>query len=70
MIAPSNSLTGMTLVDEPVATGLDPPEPEDVGRKRQQSRPRLLSVFARGKNEARSASLPGVSSSFLCLSLP
>lgn len=60
----------MTLADEPETTGLDPLEQEGVGRKRQQSRPRLLSVFARGKNEARNASLPSVSSSFLCLSLP
>jgi len=56
-IALSDSLIGMTLVDEPEVTGLDPPEQEDLGRKRQQGRPRLLSIFARGKNEARSASL-------------
>ena len=58
------SLTGAALVDEPEATGLDLLEHEDPGRKRQQSRPRLLSVFVRGKNEIRSTSLPSVSSFF------
>ncbi|KAH0839883.1 hypothetical protein J3R83DRAFT_834 [Lanmaoa asiatica] len=51
------NLTGTTLVNEPEAAGQDPPE-QDLGRKRQQSRPRLLSVFARGKNEPCSESLP------------
>ena len=59
----------MTLVDEPEVTGLYPPEQEDLGRKRQQSRPRLLSMFARGKSEVRSASLSSVSSFFLSLTL-
>jgi len=66
-LAPGNSLTGTTFVDEPEATGLDPPEQEDLVRKRQQVRPRLLGVFAHGKNEARSESLPSVSP-FFCLS--
>ncbi|KAF8556963.1 hypothetical protein OG21DRAFT_1435884 [Imleria badia] len=52
-----NSLTG-TLVNEPEATGLDQPEQEYPGRKRPQARPRLLSMFARGKHETHSASLP------------
>ncbi|KAF8138424.1 golgi-body localization protein domain-containing protein [Boletus edulis] len=49
-----NSLTGTTLVNEPEATGVGP---LDLGGKRQHSRPRLLSVFVRGKNATRSALL-------------
>lgn len=60
----SNTLTDMALVDEPETAELDPPEQEDLGRKRQQRRPRLLSVFVRGKNEARNVPLPAVSSFF------
>ena len=58
------SLIGAALVDEPEATGLDLLEHEDPGRKRQQSQPRLLSVFVHGKNEICSTSLPSVSSFF------
>lgn len=68
-LAFSNSLTGMTLVDEPETAELDPQEQEDLGRKRQR-RPRLLSMFVRGKNETRSVSLPSVSSFSPTSSLP
>lgn len=63
VLALGNSLTGTALVDEPEAAELDPPE-QELGRKRQPSRPKLLSMFARGKNEARSISFPSVSSFF------
>lgn len=66
-LPPGNSLTGTTFVDEPEATGPNPPEQEDPVRKRQQVRPRLLSMFVHGKNVASGESLPSVSSSFLCL---
>lgn len=51
------------LVDEPETAELDPPEQQHASTKRQR-RPRLLSVFSRGKNEARSVSLPNVSTFF------
>ena len=62
-LVPSNSLTGAMLVDEPETAELDPPEQQHASTKRQR-RPRLLSVFSRGKNEARSVSLPNVSTFF------
>lgn len=57
-----NDLTEMVLVGEPESAELDLIEQEDLGTKRQQRRPRLLSVFGLlGKHEARSVSLPSVS---------
>jgi len=52
-----NNLTGVVLVDEPESAELDSLE-ESLGMKRQQRRPRLLSMFGRGKHEGRSVSLP------------
>lgn len=66
-LAFDNSLIGTTLVDEPEVARLEPPEQECPTGKRQQGRPRLLSVFARGKHEAHSAALPNVSLFFLRL---
>lgn len=59
----------MTFVDEPEAAELDPPEQEELGRKRHQGRPRLFSMFARGKSEARIVSLPSVGSFFFSASM-
>ncbi|KAF9226562.1 hypothetical protein BS17DRAFT_728145 [Gyrodon lividus] len=57
---PSNNLTGIVFTDEPGPLAMDPggPERDDSRKGRQHGRPRLLSVFNRGKGETRSPRLP------------
>ncbi|KAF8845847.1 hypothetical protein BDN67DRAFT_961498 [Paxillus ammoniavirescens] len=56
---PSNNLTGMALTDEPEALVQDYDDPvhDDSKKNRHHRRPRLLSVFNRGKGETRSLRL-------------
>ncbi|KIL00625.1 hypothetical protein PAXRUDRAFT_821523 [Paxillus rubicundulus Ve08.2h10] len=57
---PSNNLTGIVLTDEPEASmqDHDNPEHDDSRKNCHHRRPRLLSVFNRGKSETRSLRLP------------
>jgi hypothetical protein len=57
---PSNILTGMVLTDEPEALvqDYDNPVHDDSKKNRHHRRPRLLSVFNRGKSGTPSLRLP------------